>query len=476
MVVSTLLQAQRNNRSLNIRPLVAGSFLDSEKDGERTDKELSLRRCVISWRLEVLLSRDRKNRARQAILFFLGTEGDVIGDKDEELIWSYVEIIRQKLNAVLVHSHFFSASSGCVKNWHHTRKRYVDLMPVWREHFTSCKSFKQFIVLLPMAVRQSVALLEEDYILEIEGIDNDQVRILNLDFIPGTHPIFDTKHDPLMELACDYCYHGNSKGFFDRNKTQEVRTEEEKYRARKKELQKKVFSKITNYERHCRTMTGGHMRIFAFRELTDNLILMSNTESNVDIRRFWHCIRCCIPGAPLVSGDTRIESTASMLYTVTESAQEPHQDYCPRELDVRAARESCVPWGMDYPLGEGGLQLNIWHGYDVDDAVLDDDRKKPRLENLPEGNYAVRLNIPYKYVFLMRGDTVHGGALQNRTRNGAIRVHCYLSPGNQTLQSRSRTSIAHTKRYDSNIFTKTKENSTARAFACYLVQHNGTVF
>ncbi len=75
---------------------------------------------------------------------------------------------------------------------------------------------------------------------------------------------------------------------------------------------------------------------------------------------------------------------------------------------------------MDFPLGVGGLQLNVLHGYVTNNVVLDTDRKKPKLELLPDGNYAIRLNIPCKYVFLMQGDTVHGGALQNNTKNRAI--------------------------------------------------------
>jgi len=90
MLISTLLRAERNNRLLDIRPLVEQACLDREKEEERQWKASSLRRCVLSWRLEVMLSRPRKDRAREFILFLLGTEDALVGEKDKELIWSYV--------------------------------------------------------------------------------------------------------------------------------------------------------------------------------------------------------------------------------------------------------------------------------------------------------------------------------------------------------------------------------------------------
>jgi hypothetical protein len=95
MLVSTLLRAERNNRLLDIRPLVDQACLDREKDEERQWKASSLRRCVLLWRLEVMRSRPKKDRARQSILFLLGTE-NLGGEKDKELIWSYVEEVRRK--------------------------------------------------------------------------------------------------------------------------------------------------------------------------------------------------------------------------------------------------------------------------------------------------------------------------------------------------------------------------------------------
>ena len=51
-------------------------------------KASSLRRCVHSWRLKVMLSQPRKDRARHSILFLLGMEDALGGEKDKELIWS----------------------------------------------------------------------------------------------------------------------------------------------------------------------------------------------------------------------------------------------------------------------------------------------------------------------------------------------------------------------------------------------------
>jgi len=70
--------------------------------------------------------------------------------------------------------------------------------------------------------------------------------------------------------------------------------------------------------------------------------------------------------------------------------------------------------------------------------------------------HAMLLRIPFKYSFLMQGDTVHGGAMDNHLTNGALRLHMYLSPGSTPEQN----SVAICKRFGNAI--NTKANGTAR--------------
>ena len=61
------------------------------------------------------------------------------------------------------------------------------------------------------------------------------------------------------------------------------------------------------------------------------------------------------------------------------------------------------------------------------------------------------LNVPFKYIYLMWGDTVHGGAMDNALINGTLRLYLYfLSPGS-TL---NRHSVAITKRAGNAMNTK----------------------
>ena len=98
-----------------------------------------------------------------------------------------------------------------------------------------------------------------------------------------------------------------------------------------------------------------------------------------------------------VSGnsDRVIPHTATMLFTNSgkngyPKPQKPHQDYTPTECK----RETPMPWGMIMPLSLGGNCLNI-------------------LDNYADEKHAIHLSIPFKFIFLMRGDIVHGGALDN---------------------------------------------------------------
>ena len=76
-------------------------------------------------------------------------------------------------------------------------------------------------------------------------------------------------------------------------------------------------------------------------------------------------------------------------------------------------------------LGSGGFSTNVWDGDKSFDFNFDFDQKGKAAEN----QHAMLLRIPFKYIFLMRDDTVHAGAMDNHLTNGALRLHMYLSPG-----------------------------------------------
>ena len=70
-------------------------------------------------------------------------------------------------------------------------------------------------------------------------------------------------------------------------------------------------------------------------------------------------------------------------------------------------------------LSSGGFSINVWDGESFD-YKFDLDRKGKAEEN----QHATLLScIPFKYIFLMRGDTVHAVAMDNHLTNGALRLH-----------------------------------------------------
>ena len=154
----------------------------------------------------------------------------------------------------------------------------------------------------------------------------------------------------------------------------------------------------------------------------------------------------CIPGAvpqPLNSDETNnvrmsLPHTCTFLHMSLESngRQEPHFDYHHKELDVNDV-ETCLPWGWDMLLGDGGYSLNVWDGESLENRFQLD--RKGKVE---ECQHATLLNVPFKYFYLLQGFMVHGGAMDNALTNGALRLHMYLIPG----ATSDRHSVAITKR------------------------------
>ena len=64
-------------------------------------------------------------------------------------------------------------------------------------------------------------------------------------------------------------------------------------------------------------------------------------------------------------------------------------------------------------LGSGGFSINVWDGESFD-CNFDLDRTGTKAA---ENQHAMLLRIPFKYIFLMRGDTVHAGAMDNHLTN-----------------------------------------------------------
>jgi hypothetical protein len=87
------------------------------------------------------------------------------------------------------------------------------------------------------------------------------------------------------------------------------------------------------------------------------------------------------------------------------------------------------PWSADIPLAETGLRLNIWGNIDATykkeagSNNIDDWNREPPI---PPQNYNFILDVPKGWMLLWRGDLIHGGALQNEAKNGALRCHWYI--------------------------------------------------
>jgi hypothetical protein len=76
----------------------------------------------------------------------------------------------------------------------------------------------------------------------------------------------------------------------------------------------------------------------------------------------------------------------------------------------------------------------------------------------------------------MRGDVIHGGALDNRERNGALRLHLYLSPGAKN----EKEAIAHTKWHHNRVYSESRGEGEKgdgeegqKSLSCYLVDSTG---
>ena len=197
------------------------------------------------------------------------------------------------------------------------------------------------------------------------------------------------------------------------------------------------------------------MSLVAYGPFTDKMKI-SDPTSHDNVNHFWKMLSMVIPGSvtqpPFVAGNATnvskvMPNTCTLLHTnvdLSTVCQEPHFDYQHTELVINDV-DMCLPWGLDMSLGSGGFSINVWDGESFD-WNFDLDRKGKAAEN----QHAMLLRIPFKYIFLMRGDTVHAGAMDNHLTNGALRLHMYLSPGSTP----EKNSVAIRKRAGNAINTK----------------------
>jgi len=466
-----------------VKPLQSDRDVVSTQVNPESRKVEELRQLIVLWRLYVLLSQRVVNKRHEAILLFLSPDRLHTNYQDECVLAEMLDEIKDRYRSAL-ETGIFSRKDGKIRKNCRLAKQYEALTPVWKEHFEFKFSLPEFVAALPYSMEVAHELFSENHLLEITGVDNKQVRILNLSFLPST--FFETHDDDLLSLAANFCCGGSvradpstsipNQSFLNRPAESDfvdnfvAHTSNTQSQKRKRTTRHQFKG---NFKSHCHEMTGGHMRIFAFREKTDRLRLVKEWKTDMNIAFFWQALRLSIPCCKEYKTNGPIGGTASMLFTTTETPQEPHTDYFPHELD-----NGVQPWGMDFALRIGGFCLNIWSGYVCDDCLLDA-RGRLIRSTIPPENYAIKVQIPFKYIFLMRGDTVHGGALENGARivnhRGALRLHWYLSPGVKNGPGITR-STAFTKRSDSRIYTKSSTSQTARALVTYLVQTNGSMW
>ncbi len=107
---------------------------------------------------------------------------------------------------------------------------------------------------------------------------------------------------------------------------------------------------------------------------------------------------------------------------------------------------------MDFALAKGGFRLNVWDGEAIGDQYAVNRGGGGCYRITPETNHAILLSIPCKNFFLLRGDVIYGGALDNGERKGALRLHLYLSPGAKN----DKEAIAHNKSQHKRVYSKSR--------------------
>ena len=439
MVISNSLRASRLGRIIPILPVPLPE---------------NTYRVVVKWRLRVLLDQHRDHTHRILLRHFLQghVEDTVNADLD-----SLLDVMFRRLESVNS-STFIKKKGGKKIGWHalvidHSNvkfaRSFVD--EVWPSN--QCDRIKHLNIFLQKvadAMKTVHLIIDDDFMLQIEGTLSSKIFLLNLSFLPDQ--FFGTKDCPFLDLGF--------KQILGQLRNDEATNS----------LIKNTFGSKTILCRDCyRQMTGKVMSLIAYGAFTDKMVI-SNTLLSNNIDMFWKTLSMVIPGSvlqSLVSDATYVRKsmphTCTLLHTAVNHSnvsQEPHFDYQQAELVVNDF-EKCLPWGLDMSLGAGGFSINVWDGESFESNLILDRKgtgkaefKQHAMEHVNQ--HAMLLRIPFKYIFLMRGDTVHAGAMDNHLSNGALRLHMYLSPGSTPEQN----SVAICKRFGNAI--NTKANGTER--------------
>ena len=308
----------------------------------------------------------------------------------------------------------------------------------------SCPSFKCrriddlrfFLEKIAEAMKAVSYIMEDDTMLQISGVPPEKVFVLNLSFLPDT--FFSTKNCPFLDIG--------QQQIMGQVGTDQATWSLIRASFRTKRILAECF----------RQMTGGAMSLVAYHGPFTDKMKISDPTSHDNVNHFWKMLSMVIPGSvsqpPFAAGNATNVSkgmphACTLLHThvnLSMVRQEPHFDYQHTELVINDV-DMCLPWGLDMSLGSGGFSINVWDGESFD-WNFDLDRKGKAAEN----QHAMLLRIPFKYIFLMRGDTVHSGAMDNHLTNGALRLHMYLSPGSTP----EKNSVAIRKQAGNAINTK----------------------
>jgi hypothetical protein len=445
MVFSKDLSATRMGKELKIVPLPINDEQSLLKFQE--------------WRIEVMMK--ERNAKRSYIISFLNkhniqqyTNRQVVEGLQRRMniminagIWKKRNSGYYRLKSLKTKKDFCLFDSLWMREWStHWKWEGIEYAPQEERHV-----FMRSLEIWFKAVQD---LLQNDFFLGVENVPKEKMFFLNLSFLPDS--FFGTLDDPYMHAAANFC-------------------SENKYDAFMSKFLKTTFKTKVHLEEHGGVMAFGAMRIFSFKHYTKELKWSETTNQN--IAWFWNLIEFCISGTIRRQSHEVMPHMCTMMYTVNEIPQQPHYDYSTADLRENNANvtDNNMPWNVDMSLGNGGFHLNVWHNETFDYPL-------PRSENtdftIPESNHAILLTVPMKYPFLMRGDTVHAGGLNNRIQirgnecvgNGALRLHFYLSQS----ASRFDGSVASTKSTDNHIYTHVNRDRSKESLVNYLVQSDGS--
>jgi len=348
--------------------------------------DCSIRKNVFLWRISCLFKRQRKSKERLLLVRYFDHDDK---GKETRLDDSVLDFVLNKFYVVLESGLVNKTSFGISRKF---RNHIGPAMILWKTHFPrdfrlhqkdnnmppNAAEIEDFLCFITDSLRLIKTVLRTDnFLYVIDGIEQERVFFLNLSFLPDEFFGTEEKDDPFLHVAKSFC------------------TSEKIYHPPIRLLQQ-TFKTTAKYKELANTMEGKAMQVFPFKNYTDSLKYSKLDLPNV--KPFWHMIKSLLlPGYNDVSSnnDRVIPHTATMLFTNSgkngyPKPQKPHQDYTPTECE----RETPMPWGMIMSLSLGGNCLNVW-------------------DNCADEKHAIHLSIPFKFIFLMRGDIVHGGALDN---------------------------------------------------------------